>query len=90
MTQATAQGHKELASGEKVTPPVELQMGWLLDWQGMIPGVDFTMLVKAGRALRVYQVFQKLGEKNGQERMTSEDWEIVKAVLTIIEGWDAG
>jgi hypothetical protein len=90
MTQATAQGRKELPNGEKATPPVELQLGWLLDWQGAIPGLGFAMMTKAGKALRVYQVFQKLGEKDGQKRMTPEDWEVVTSVLSVVEEWNAG
>lgn len=83
----TAQGYKKMPNGERVSPPVELQMAWLLDWQGNTFGLDFKMLLKASQALRIYRVFQKLGRKGGQEQMTQEDWDIVRNVLAVTEGW---
>jgi hypothetical protein len=64
-------------------------MAWLLDWVGMVPGIDFRMLTRASQAMAIYRVFRKLGEKGGQGRMTPEDWETVTRVLSVVEGWES-
>lgn len=68
-------------------------MAWMVERWGLDAlgaGVDFKMVIKMARAADVYRVFQKQSEKDGLQRMTPEDWALIKDVLSKTEGWQDG
>jgi hypothetical protein len=68
-----------------VSPPLELQLGWLIErWGAGTFDLDFKLLMRAERALDVFHLFRK-----EMKDRTEEDWTAVKKVLAEIEEWKA-
>jgi len=76
------QKRKELDDGTPVSPPIELQLGWLMNRWGVEvlgPDADFKQIIISDRALMVYLALDK-----DQKYRTDDDWQIISDVMRII------
>lgn len=85
MVKATAEGLTETATGERVSTPLDLQTGWLMERWGIAilgPEPDFKIVSRASKALSVYHAF-----KTDHEQRSPEMWDVVKATMQSLEMW---
>ena len=88
MIRAEAEGKKELATGERVSAPFELQLAWVSQtWGIQVLGAnpDFKLVGKMHRALAVHRAF----EKEIKDR-TPNDWQTIRDTLAVLEEWKSG
>lgn len=82
MIYALTQNRKELDDGTPVSPPIELQLGWLMNrWGVEVLGqdADFKQIIKSDRALAVHRALDR-----DQKHRTDDDWQIISDVMRII------
>lgn len=80
-----------LADGTKVVPPLELQIGWMLERWGvgvLGPTPDWILVNRATRALSIYHIFQKAGDAQGMKRMTADEWKTVGDLTALLMSED--
>lgn len=75
--------------GTNPSPPVELQVGWLLDRYGvalMGDTLDVKLVIRATKLVSIHRVFAKLCMPGGQKHLTQDEWKMIDEIAGLRNG----